>query len=103
MTRALPFQGRERGRSALRLAPYVLRALALDARNDAPTVRHLDALAVELGAERSAVRAAVSLLHRLQLVDALRMRLTPAGLAIAAVVEAGRLPPLGWAGEASLA
>ncbi len=58
--------------------------------------RHLDELASAVEADRSLVRAAVSTLHRLGLVDALRMKLTPSGRRFADSVAAGRLPPLGW-------
>jgi hypothetical protein len=77
--------------SPLSVAPYVLRALSA-----ANAPRHLDELSSVVEADRSLVRAAVTTLHRLGLVDALRMKLTPSGRRLADSVSAGRLPPLGW-------
>ncbi|MBI5537537.1 MAG: hypothetical protein HY898_32745 [Deltaproteobacteria bacterium] len=74
------------------LAPYVLQTLAkyqFEGR-----MCSLDDLAAEIRVRRADLRRTVSALHREGFVDALRMRLTLSGFALARAVVAVPLPEL---------
>lgn len=74
--------------SSKSLAAHVLVALA-HARGAS-----LEDLAEEIGVRRADVRAIVSRLHAEGYVDALRLKLTLPGLALAASLDGCKLPPL---------
>jgi DNA-binding IclR family transcriptional regulator len=78
--------------SPRKLAPYVLRTLALH--QIAGNRLNLQTLVDEIGVRRADVRRTVSALHRQGLVDALRMRPTLEGYAIGRALLVGSLPVL---------
>jgi hypothetical protein len=89
---------------ALRLRPlasHVFLALAR-AQSRGRAVR-LDELARDIGARKSDVREIVSRLHHEGALDALRLRLTLSGLALAASLRGCKLPPLRAARRAATA